>query len=198
MNRLLSICGIREEDGRRVTYQKGAIVDDRTESERSVVLVISGTLRVFSVVSDEKRILLSKLESGDIFGVANLFLEEDLVTELECALECTLFLYPKEKLRKKILSSKEAMECYSTLMNEKLRFLTGRIALLSMPSSRSRLAAAIIDGVGYRSLEELSSYLNISRATLFRELGYLENEGLIERRGRRIVITGREKLSDYV
>lgn len=198
MNRLFTICGVGEEDGRRVIYPKGSLVDDRDGTSRSVVLVLSGTLLVYSAVSDGKRLLLSVLESGDIFGIANLFLEEDLSTVLECGRESTLFLYPKEKLRKKILSSGEAAECYSTLLNTKLRFLTRRISLLSMPSSRSRLAAALVDGVEYRSLEELSSYLNISRATLFRELRFFEDDGLIERRGRRIIIKNRAKILDFV
>ncbi len=198
MNRLFTICGVGEGDGRKVTYPKGSLVDDRDGTSRSVVLVLSGTLLVYSAVSDEKRLLLSKLESGDIFGIANLFLDEDLSTVLECGRESVLFLYPKEKLREKILSSGEAAECYSTLLNTKLQFLTKRISLLSMPSSRSRLAAALIDGVEYRSLEELSSLLNISRATLFRELASLEKGGVIERRGRRIVIKEREKLLNFV
>lgn len=198
MNRLFTICGVGEEDGRRVTYPKGSIVDDRDGTSRSVVLVLSGTLLVYSAVSDEKRILLSKLESGSLFGIANLFLEEDLSTVLECGRESELFLYPKEKLREKILSSGEAAECYSMLLNNKLQFLTKRISLLSMASSRSRLAAAIIDGVEYRSLEELSSYLNISRATLFRELRFFEDDGIIERRGRRIIIKDRVKILDFV
>lgn len=198
MNRLFAICGVGDEDGRRMTYPKGSLVDDREGASRSVVLVLSGTLLVYSAVSDEKRLLLSVLESGDIFGIANLFLEEDLPTVLECGRESTLFLYPKEKFREKILSSGEAAECYSTLLNTKLQFLTKRISLLSMPSSRSRLAAALVDGEEYRSLEEFSSYLNISRATLFRELRFFEDDGIIERRGRRIIIKDRAKLLDFV
>lgn len=198
MNRLFAICGVGDEDGRRMTYPKGSLVDDREGASRSVVLVLSGTLLVYSAVSDEKRLLLSVLESGDIFGIANLFLEEDLSTVLECGRESVLFLYPKNKLREKILSSGEAAECYSTLLNTKLQFLTKRISLLSMPSSRSRLAAALVDGEEYRSLEEFSSYLNISRATLFRELRFFEDDGIIERRGRRIIIKDRAKILDFV
>ena len=196
---ILSAYNINMDDGFSVEMSKDSLIDDVYSSSRFATAVIKGSINVMSQIADDRRILITKLKEGDIFGISNLFIDEDLRTMLECNEDCTLFMIRKEAFRKRLIENESAMIMYCQTVNRKIQFLLDKIEKLSVPTARSRIAYSLISGsyMLSRTREELASSLGISRATLFRELSLLQQDGIIEKDGRKLRIKDRRKLLLY-
>lgn len=199
MNKIFVLSGIKESDGCYFELKKHSLLADSYSESRYVVEIVSGSVLVQSQITDDKRVLITKLESGSLFGISNLFIENDLKTVLECTQDAKLFLVPKSLMKRRLTENSKAMEYYCTLMNQKLQFLIGRIENISLPSARSKVASALISGrfLKAKRKEDIASYLAISKATLFRELNYFIEKGYITKEGRNIRVIDSDALDSY-
>ncbi len=193
---LFSICGIRKEDGFIRRLRKGVLVDGSSDY---TIGILDGTINVMCQVADDKRIMISKLKAGDIFGISDLFISNEIMTVLECGENSELLMIRKDLFRKKLIENPEALEEYCRIMNSKIHFLIERIAGISAKSARSSIALAILNGSykKYRTRDELASALGISRAALFRELSALTKEGIIQKNGHKYEILKLHMLEYY-
>ncbi len=202
-SRLLAACGIHLEESASMRYPRGRLVEDRIGETPGVVLVRSGNVDVYSVSMDGNEVLLTTLSQGDMFGISNLFDDDELRTVLQCRTECELLFIRKAVLRDALLRHPEAMAAYARLCNKKTQFLIRRIEQLSLNSSRAKLAGFLLasseDGgeeLFVATKESLSLRLGISRAALYRELSSLQEVGAIRTEGTQLVIVDREKLEE--
>lgn len=193
---LLKICKINEAECVSRRYQKGKLVDDNLSGERCAVLVKEGEVTVSAVTADGKEVNISSLGPGAVFGISNLFIDDDLRTVLQCKSDSELMFIEKKLLRERILSDYQAMAEYSRICNSKIQFLLSRIEQLSANTSRAKLAEYLLENneSGRMTREELASYLGISRAALYRELSRLQEAGCIASSGGRIRILDEQKL----
>lgn len=200
MNKLFVLSGIKESDGCYLELKKHSLLADSYSESRYVVEIVSGSVLVQSQITDAKRVLITKLESESLFGISNLFIENELKTVLECTQDAKLFLVPKSLMKRRLAENSKAMEYYCTLMNQKLQFLIGRIENISLPSARSKVASALISGrfLKAKRKEDIASYLAISKATLFRELNYFLEMGYITKEGRNIRVIDPDALDSYL
>lgn len=128
----------------RSSYPKGAIVGDTDGSVPLAVFVQEGELDVFSIAADGAELLVSTLGPSEVFGISNLFEEEELRTVLRCRTYCVLLSLPKDVLRAAILKSPLAMVEYAKLCNRKIQFLIQRIEQLSLTSARLKVADYLV------------------------------------------------------
>lgn len=195
--------GIKESCVQVRVCKKGQIVSDRWHNERVVGLVAEGSLDVYSIAMDGRELILSSLERGDCFGIINLMTETEIPTVLKCRTDATLLLIPREEVRKAVEKDQELALRYAVLCNRKMQFLIRKIEFLTMYSGRKRLIqfllsssgpSGCVDSAGTR--EDMASMLGISRASLFRELAALQEEGLICQKRGRIQVLNREAMED--
>jgi CRP-like cAMP-binding protein len=185
----------------RTPYPKGQVVGDTVGSASLAVFVEEGELDVFSISADGAKILVSTLEKKEVFGISNLFEEEDLRTLLQCRTDCVLLSIPKDQLRAAILKSSLAMVEYAKLCNRKIQFLIKRIEQLSLTSARAKVAEYLLSNTSVEqpelslvSKESLALPLGISRASLFRELSALEKNGSVYSNGSTVRVINRKIL----
>ena len=196
MNRLLELCNIKEGDYIERTFSRTRLVDDTEGDVKCAVAVLSGRVDVFAISPDGKEVLLTSLEKDALFGISNLFREDDLRTVLQCREKSTLAFIPKELLKERILNNTEAMKEYSILCNSKIQFLLSRIEQLSLNTAKAKLIEYLLTEGDKAILtrDELASHLGISRAALFREIATLQSKGAIETKGSRLTVIDRDKL----
>ncbi|HKM05521.1 MAG TPA: Crp/Fnr family transcriptional regulator [Sphaerochaeta sp.] len=187
----------------RTSYPKGQVVGDSDGFVPLAVFVEEGELDVFSVALDGTKILVSTLVKAEVFGISNLFEEEDLRTLLQCRTDCVLLSLPKEELRTAILKSPLAMVEYAKLCNRKIQFLIKRIEQLTLTSARLKVAEYLLDNTTVEqpvlslvSKESLTLPLGISRASLFRELSALEKMGAVYSNGSTVRVISRKILEN--
>lgn len=199
-------CGI---DLLKISHQeldKGRLISDRQEGKSHVVLVVKGKIEVYSIALDGKEVLLSLLKAGDCFGISNLFLADtELPTVLMCATDAEVLLIPKDLLIEAMKANGELAIRYATVYNEKIQFLLQKIESLTMQSGKCKVAEYLLShtdehniAVLEHSKEHLASVLGISRASLFRELSYFQNEDIITQDRDGIRINDRQRLESIL
>lgn len=189
----------------RTSYPKGQEVGDSDGSASLAVFVEEGELDVFSVALDGTKILVSTLSKGEVFGISNLFEQQELRTLLQCRTTCVLLSLPKEELRTAILKSPLTMVEYAKLCNRKIQFLIQRIEQLSLTSARLKVADYLLGNTTVEQPEvplvskaALTLPLGISRASLFRELSALEKMGAVYSNGSTVRVINRKILESIL
>lgn len=201
---LFSDCGFEERQFALCRFHRGDELCDEHEGVLSAGLIVSGRADVYSISPDGGETILSTLSIGDCFGISNLFGQE-LVTRIICPIGCEAAFISKEAIRKKLLSDSVFAERYMRLLNNKITFLTTRVAILTAQSSRAKLAHYLISRCDSKnsvllscSKEQLAKSLDMSRAALFREFALLTKEGVISAEKDNVKILDAEKLSRFI
>jgi len=193
----LSVCGLEDKDLELLMFTKQDSIWDERQPKDYVVLICKGMVEVYSTNCEGREILINTLGPGQCFGIADLYSEIPICTFLKNKRDCTLLFIKKEKIKSSINENKQAEIEYKILCNNKIRFLIGRIMLLSSYSARTK----ILDFLSSQSLDQikmskakLARLLAISKATLFRELSALETERIISYEGQLLLILNRKKI----
>lgn len=193
---ILKALSLEKSEAVTVMEKKGRFCDDRTLDMSALVYIESGRVGVY----DLNGTLLSVLRPGDIYGISNLYSGEELPSRLKCEEESTLLMFSKEAVRSALASNAAAMETYCRILNEKISFLIGRIASLTAPSNRERLALYLTGDRRpvFESREQLASYLGMGRSALFRELKFFEENGCIRTSGHDIEVLSADQIRSYL
>lgn len=169
----------------------GQVIYSPTRYRKAMGVVLEGRLSVLK----GRELLLKVLGPGQCFGAAALFCPDgDYVTTIRARTAGTLVFLPDHWLVSLFEAYPRAAVAYITFLSQRVRFLNRKIDRFTAPSVREtvlgQLLAVCRDGVaqvdgGYSGMAKA---LNIGRASLYRALDSLEEEGRIRREGRRIYI----------
>lgn len=195
--------GIRPEETccEVVHFQRDDRVMNSFGGEQAIGVVVQGSVEVYSLCADGTSINLNTHKTGDCFGIATIFTEEDLTTVLIARGRTTVAYVTRGKFMELLAVYPDLFVRYGCLCNEKITFLTSKIEFLTMPSCRARLAAYLMRNQDEKgrvkldiSKEQLARVIGVSRSSLFREIGRMRDEGLIETEGRTITLTDPNRL----
>lgn len=179
-----------------VTTRGGEDILDDEHFSPALGLIITGTVLVYRK-GGGLPVLLQRLEEGKLFGVSTLFSKsKDYVTELKAGSDCRVFFIPAVIVRELLSTSAEFSSDYIAFLSGKIRFLSERISELSAPTIVQKVAVFLLRGEGRLAPNkvQLASALGIGRASLYRALDELSEQGLISLEGKNVVITDREGL----
>ena len=172
-------------------------------SELWVAMLLSGSARVYVGEGDEKA-LIRTLNSGDIFGIANLYdNEEPFPTQIITATNARILFIDGELFKKFIENDAVATKNYISFLSKKIVYLNKKLATLTAGSAERKLASHIyehqIDGVfSVSSLSELANVLQMGRASLYRGIDALIENGLIEKSGKTFIILNETNFKKYI
>ncbi len=184
-------------------FESDQEVWDHIEGVECIGIIAHGRVQVQAISLDGKTIHLNTLEEGDCFGISNLLTMSVLQTNL-CSVGQTTILYiPKENLLAAMEEDAHLAIRYAKYCNERIQFLLQRIEFLTVQTAKSKLILYLLaqsDDQGVIVLdgkrEELANRFGISRAALFRELSYLQKEGIIQSTKGNLIITNLAKLKE--
>lgn len=196
------------EDGRcqRRCFGKGEIVFDTQLFQRSVGLLLSGEITVSNGQTGARRWRMHLLGPGSLFGAAAVFGEAaQYVTRLRATAPCCILFFPQDLLEDAMRREFRVAENYICFLSGRIRFLNRKIQSLLGVSANQTLARYLLaslretpEGPEVRlegSVSALAETLNLGRASLYRALHALEEDGLVSRRGKVLLILDREGLS---
>ena len=139
--------------------------------------------------------LMSVLGQNDLFGAAGMFCsEESYVVDITAKAATDVLMIPEGSLKDMMRRDFRITENYLKYLTSRIRFLNQRIDGFVMPTTEARLLLYIetnaVDGAFSPKfpLTALADALCISRATLYRALDTLTARGMIERKGRTIIV----------
>ena len=171
-------------------YPSGARIDD---GEPSLGVLLHGWAEITSADTG-KSVLLRKLTAPGVFGAASLFCPEaPNFSRTEAKTACTVLQIPLDAVRALLSLDESFRDAYLTFLSGRVRFLNQKIRAFTAGSADRRLALWLISEESDvitlpTSISSLADMLDIGRASLYRALDKLEEEGLITRKGRTITL----------
>lgn len=203
------LLNLMEQEGTVRTYSRGERIFQETDRPDSVYMLLNGSVIIAKETFSGKRILLAQLEDpGALFGEVYVFMEKasydmyvEALTQVSVLIMSSRIFTDREenslsrKLRENLL---EVFAGKAYNMNRKLR-------ILGSGSLRERIVRFLVecqDSEGQihmnLSREEMADYLNITRPSLSRELGKMQEEGILELDRRQILVKDQEKMELYL
>ncbi len=146
---------------------------------------------------------MSVLSKGDIFGAITLFGNNPgFLTDITAAEKCEAVFFSPESIERILSEDGETARCYIGYLSDRIGFLNGKIDSYTGTTSAAKLACWLLknterDEEIILSMTKLCGLLNISRASVYRAFDELENGKCVERNGKNIKVTDREKLKRY-
>ncbi len=192
---LLERYGCEKQD-----FAKGEVIYSPQSFRRDLAVLLSGRVLVTKA---DGGLVVSTLESGSIFGAAALFnAEEDYVSCLTARVKSEVLFFTQECVRALIDNEERFRLNYITYLSYRIRFLSAKIDSLVQGSGEKKLSSYLLaqmDGGSLVnpgcSMTELAARLNMGRASLYRELQKMEEQGVIARRSRCILVRDAERLT---
>ena len=181
---------IREFAPKQVAYS--------SSSERVFVgILLSGRARV----ETEAQALVKSLRVGELFGIANLYAEnEPFPTSIITESEAKILFLDGNAVKRLIEEIPSIRRAYLTFQSGRIVYLNRKIATLTAGSAERRLAVFLLDyeqdGIFTPPcpMNRLAELLGIGRASLYRVIDVLCTEGLIEKQGKTIFIRNKDAL----
>lgn len=179
-------------------FRSGETIYCADSFERSLGVIVSGRCRVTKPASEGREVVMSTLKAGEVFGAAALFTDEgEYVTCIRAASASTVVFFEEELVRELFRMDPALCERYIAYLCGRIRFLNKRIAAFTGGSAEQRLLAYVTGAAREEggkkitpaiSASKLAQALDIGRASLYRAMDALAEQGKISREGKRIVL----------
>ena len=197
---------ISNGNGELKAYTSGSIVYSPSSFSRSLGIVLSGSLRVTKENADGHSIVMSTLGKGSVFGAAALFNNEtEYVTKITAAENSRVILFPQRLVERLLQQEPSFAFNYVKYLSERILFLNRKIYFLTAGTAEQKLANFILENFTEgeakklpMTMESLASALNISRASLYRVLDVLTDNGIIVKDGKSLCMIDSKKLKEII
>ena len=193
-------------------YKRDECVTVAGEAFGGVGVVLAGTVLVTKEDAAGRRVVLSVLGEGDLFGEMVAFSQEKNWPATVIAQQvCTVMFLPPEKIiencQRQCVSHRLLIHNMLRIVSDKALRLNKQVAYLAMKSIRGKVATFLLEeykraGTATFMLplkrHEMADFLNVARPSLSRELGRMKAEGLIDFHRATVKILNLEKLKQMV
>lgn len=178
--------------GKSVSYSKNDTVFSRETYSPVICIIIKGEARV-----SKGETVISHLKDGEIFGAAFLYNQsyefENTVTALT---PLKVVIIEKSGVDQLIKCDNSISFNYISYLSERIGFLNSKIEGYTKPNAEEKLLLYLKKNADINngkceisvSMTELSHVLQISRASLYRVIEALEQQGKICRDGKKIYV----------
>ncbi len=172
---------------------------EQIECGNALGLVLHGDIIVRGL-NGARKMIYRTIGRGEVFGAAQLFGGDCAFTQLTAKNDCRIAVIPEEAVTKAITGDGEFALSFTETLCEKLRILNRKLSMLSSSGATAAVCRMLLDtakdGEMFRmsSKEEFAARAGISRMTLYRILGTIENSGAIIIKEKYIIIKNRELL----
>lgn len=169
-----------------------------TASPRWMALVLCGNARIYSA-DPARQVLLRPIGVGDLVGVAQLFSDASpSMSRMTATAETEMLIIEEGAVRRLLDVSPRFRDNCLAFLADRIAFLNRKIATFTAGSAERRLAI-FLDGMAgmdddftcTTSISAMADTLDISRASLYRALETLEQDGFLIRSGKRFRLTDR-------
>ena len=183
------------------TFNKGDIIYSAEHFPNAIGIILKG--EAFAVTNNEHRLYMKSFKEGTCFGAAAVFGNgNEYVSTVTAKTDVTILFITENELKNIFLTFPETSVNYINFLSDKIRFLNKKVGLLSSGSAEDTVLnylSTIADNEGNatlpRNMTLLSKTLGISRASLYRCLDSLENEGFIIKEKNKVMVIKNEKNS---
>lgn len=187
-----------------VELSAGSAVYACNETEERVGLLLGGRAQAFTGQSREHA-LLKTIRPHELFGIANLYAEDEPFPSRILAISDCRILWIKRDAFKGLIENDAAVRRnFLTFQSKKILYLNRKIATLTAGSAEKKLAVCLLDYeddglfLPNCSMSELAELLGMGRASLYRAVDNLVSYGWIDRHEKHIRILDKDALLRFI
>lgn len=177
-------------------FRRGQIVFSRDDPGDTVVVVVSGQVKVVLRSADGGELTLTVIQPGGLFGELSVADDGPRSTDAETLEECQLLLIPRERIQDLCARVPSVAQALTSCIAATLRRLTGEAGDLVFLDLPRRVAKVLLsqprgaDGtIRLRlSQEELAHQVGGTRQSVNAALRGFERRGWLEVRDRAVVV----------
>ena len=191
-------------------YEKNEIISMEGHDIGGIGVILSGVLTLSKDSFDGSRIIIAKLEAGDMFGEIAAFSERRLwPASVQAQGECHVMFMAPEKIvgscQNACLSHRLLIMNMLKIVSNKAMKLNRKIEYLSIKSIREKICKFLMEQYKKQKSttlhlnmkrNEMSDFLNVTRPSLSREMSFMKDEGLIDYYRSSIKILDLEKIGN--
>ncbi len=189
------------------SFKSGALIFQSGEMVNSLVIVISGMVKGEMTDQGGRIIKIEDIQAPEALAPAFMFGKRNFYPVNVIAVSDTELLYIERKeLIKLFMKSERILISFLDMVSNRSQFLSEKIRFLSFKTIRAKLAHYLLQlsGKSGNSIrldltqEGLAGFFGVTRPSVARELGRLEDDGYIEARGKNINIIDSKGLADMI
>lgn len=179
-------CALSNLTGTPLSFARGELIYSSGSSESKVGIILEGRCEVRQLKHDGAFAVLNVLTDSDSFGILSVLSEKEFPTQIFATKNSTILFLEKQELLKIVNNNSQiAMNLINFLAN-RISFLNEIIATFSGTRVENRLASHLVSkskALGALTFplncKKCSEAINAGRASVYRALASLEEEGLI-------------------
>lgn len=186
-----------------IKVKKGDIVVRQGETIHFVMLLVEGSVRTEMITREGNVLDIDILEAviplapAFIYGTKNTYPVDVIAME-----SCTFLKISKAAWLEEMSRNKKLLNNFLNMNADLTFFLSNKLQMISLKSLRMKLSAFLLEKttkekdsfVLKRSRTELAEYFGVQRQSLARTMKEMEDEGIIELKGRTVKILDRTRL----
>lgn len=189
-----------------MTCVRGEIIFSEKQECQYLHVVVSGSVKIYKLSDDGREQIIHIMKPGSFFGEEILFAGDCYEANVQALSETTLLNLPRAAMEALVLEHPPFALSLLARFGRRLKrlmMLIGEIALQDVRKRLCRVLLEVAEDEGKstpQGLEinvhhaDLAARVGAARETLSRTLARLEQEGLIVRRGRRIILQDPKRL----
>lgn len=176
-------------------FKRGELIYSSANGEGSVGFVLSGRCEIRLDRAEKGKTVLNILSDSDSFGVLSVFSDDEFPTHIYATKNSEILFFTAEQIRHFVNNYSQISANLIKFLANRISFLNKKIATFSGNRVEDRLAAYLVNESERRgSLEfafncnKTAEEINAGRASVYRALASLEENGLITMSGKIIYI----------
>lgn len=174
---------ISNAPGRIHTYDRGDIIALQGARVKSLLVLLSGSIRAQMTSPEGKRLTMDEIDAPDLLAAAFVYSSRNQFPVTIEATEPDTIVWgiDREYLLNFMGRHISIMRNFLGLISDRSHFLTQKINTLSLQSLRERLLSYLTRHGSTGKLEDLAMLLGVTRPALSRLLSELSSEGILVR-----------------
>ena len=174
---------------KEIKYKKGDSIFDTYLNAEYVGIIVSGKINVEKLLPCGKSILMYEKTKGDILGEVAAFSDTEFYPCNAAAINNgEILIFDKINFFNMIYSNKEVVKNFLNLVCNKAFSLNNHVGSLSYTSTKQKIAHSLLNYTKQENSNIIklpyskkiwADRLNISKASLYRELEFLRNDSII-------------------
>ena len=183
------------------TYPARALIVSEDETDDDVFFILSGRARAATYTDTGKEVLMSELPPGESFGIFAAIDGQPRSTNVIAIEDARIARMSADNFNKVLYSHSGVTRAFIHYLVERIRHLSTRMTAVTTQDAEHRLIAELLrlaedgmtgpDSARIEQLptqQELATLLFSQREAIGRDMSKLKDAGLIERKGRTLLI----------
>ncbi|MGL6100137.1 MAG: Crp/Fnr family transcriptional regulator [Fusobacteriaceae bacterium] len=165
-------------------YKKDEYILESNNGANSIYFIVDGTVEISCILDNGNQVCLNVLKPLEIFGDIEFINDEEVLFDVIAKTDVTLILLPFSVARDSLNNNIHFWKFLAIEGNKKLLNTNRAIFYKSTLKAKDIFIKYLEDNNGYitfKSLDELSSRLNISYRNLTRIISYYNKKNLISK-----------------